>query len=451
MNRRYWALALATLTGGGCETDAPRFVGAAGSTSSGGASSAIVAGRGGQAGSSGGTGGVSAGAGDAAEAGEAGEAGAGALDVCAGEPGAKHFAVSDFGALGDGVTDDMPAFERTLAAVRQHVGPSVIHLGAARSYRLLSAAHPQWSSFEFALDLPSHTVVVGHGSTLLLGPDMRALWLEGVDAVAVCQLDIDYSPLPFTQGNVTAIDAATAGFEVKIAPDFDVPPDVADPPANPPFFGKILHQDGSFPHLFLRKLQRLSAPERVVRVFPTDVAAVSGVSVGESVVLPVAGVGQRDPETVHVFHSGDITLEDVRVFSAPLFVSSLRENHGPLSFRRVEVRPKPGSARLISSWRDAFHVKDNRAGLLFDACYVDHSQDDAFNVSGTWLRIASLASTLAFRILTGACCPRWATRYRSTTRRRGESSDRRRSRAAISRAAGCRWRTRSTVWPQGSS
>ena len=42
-----------------------------------------------------------------------------------------------------------------------------------------------------------------------------------------------------------------------------------------------------------------------------------------------------------------------------------------MTFRRVEVRPKPGSSRLISSWRDAFHVKDNRASLLFDSCYVE--------------------------------------------------------------------------------
>jgi hypothetical protein len=49
--------------------------------------------------------------------------------------------------------------------------------------------------------------------------------------------------------------------------------------------------------------------------------------------------------------------------------------------RNVNVRPRPGSGKVLSSCRDAFHAKGNRAELVFENCILEGLGDDAFNIS----------------------------------------------------------------------
>ena len=49
----------------------------------------------------------------------------------------------------------------------------------------------------------------------------------------------------------------------------------------------------------------------------------------------------------------------------------MQHNEGTVTLRRVQVRPRPGSARITSSWRDGLHVKGNRAALLFEDCVLE--------------------------------------------------------------------------------
>jgi hypothetical protein len=86
----------------------------------------------------------------------------------------------------------------------------------------------------------------------------------------------------------------------------------------------------------------------------------------------------------------DVMLEDVEVWSAPWFACVVQRNEGTVTLRRVQVRPRPGTARITSSWRDGLHVKGNRARLLFEDCVLDGMNDDAFNIATFLSRVASL-------------------------------------------------------------
>nr|MCU0748920.1 hypothetical protein [Akkermansiaceae bacterium] len=85
--------------------------------------------------------------------------------------------------------------------------------------------------------------------------------------------------------------------------------------------------------------------------------------------------------TFHISGNSDITFEDVELWSAPWFGFEVNRNHGKVTFLRTHIRPKPGSGRLMSTWRDGFQVKGNRGPLLWDSCIVSGMCDDAFNIS----------------------------------------------------------------------
>ena len=58
--------------------------------------------------------------------------------------------------------------------------------------------------------------------------------------------------------------------------------------------------------------------------------------------------------------------------------------------RKVHVRPRPGSDKVLSSCRDAFHAKGNRGQLLFVDCILSGLGDDAFNISTHSSRIRKI-------------------------------------------------------------
>ena len=301
--------------------------------------------------------------------------------------------LADFGAVADGATDDGPAIGRAIAAAVAKGGVVAIEFSAGKTYRALSGTHT-FGDFSWLLEGHDNLIFSGHGATLLLGPNVRGIWADGVNNVTVCQLDIDFAPLPFSQGTIRAVAAGT--FDLTIDDGYDVPPDVPAPPSGVPFFGK-LHRvaEGDLLHYYPGKI--LGQGARSLRITALD-ANQPTPAVGDTFVVPVLGVGQRGPEVMHVNQSAGVTIEDVRLFSAPLFSTYISANTGAITWTRVAVMPKPGTTRLISSWRDAFHVKDNRGPITFDTCAVDSSQDDAFNVSAHWMPITQLVSPTRVRV-----------------------------------------------------
>ena len=99
--------------------------------------------------------------------------------------------------------------------------------------------------------------------------------------------------------------------------------------------------------------------------------------------LPVPGLSDRlGPGALfNIEDNADLDFENIEVWSAPWFAFAILRNSGELTFRKVNVRPKPASGRLMSSWRDGFHAKGNSGRLLFEDCTVDGMNDDAFNIS----------------------------------------------------------------------
>src|SRR5262245_6166655 len=83
------------------------------------------------------------------------------------------FDVKEFGAKGDGVTDDTPAIQSAINAAHRNVGGGIVHF--AKGTYLLNSAYPSshpWAFHNLIID--SNVTLLGEtGAKLLQGPNGR--------------------------------------------------------------------------------------------------------------------------------------------------------------------------------------------------------------------------------------------------------------------------------------
>lgn len=299
--------------------------------------------------------------------------------------------VDDFGAAGDGRTDDAPAIQRAIAAA---VGKrATITFTAGRTYRLLSP-HPGTSATAgragmsvLSLEGADGLTIDGQGAKLLLHPDVQFCFARECTNLAIRGFEVDMDPLPFVPGTVEAVDAAGHSLDVRIADGFDVPAaDGSEMPAHPPFFGWLVPTgaDGNLGHYFVQRLTatadprtvRLQAREQSFRQFEGR-----GIVVGTKVSVPVPGLAHVDRRFMQIDRCENVTIAELRIWSLPYFAFNFWNNTGRVRVSDVVIAPKPDTPRLTSAGRDGFHCKDNRAEMIFERCRLAGLRDDCFNIS----------------------------------------------------------------------
>lgn len=308
-----------------------------------------------------------------------------------------------FGVRADGVADDGPAIERLLAAARTAAGPVRLVFPANRTVRATTAPERYIFRFDGTTDL----TVDGQGSTFLLGPDVRFLRLRNSDRMALRNLRVDFDPLPFVDGTVTAVEAEPGCIDVTV-PAGDVErlrggPTKAD--GEQAFFA-MLWYPGPYGlvsrHYWVERMVPGPTPD-TVRVFAgNNFRQFGDIQPGVwRISLPVPGIAHRfgPGACCEIMDNGSVALEDVDLWSAPWFGFRVIRNRGAVSFRRVHVRPKPGTDRLSSTWRDGFHVKGNQGSLLWEDCILVGMNDDALNLSTHCSRVRKVLSPTQLEVL----------------------------------------------------
>lgn len=298
---------------------------------------------------------------------------------------ARVINADDFGIHADGVSDDGPVIDRMLEAAASVAGAVQLVFPEDKIIRVITAS----DRYVFKLDHAERISVDGGGSTFLLAPDVRFLKVTNSRMVAFRNLNIDFDPLPFGDGTVTQVNAKERYIDVRpMSVGQGLPtgvPTLED--GEQRFFG-MLWYPGAYGVMSRHYWVKRMAPgdeAGMVRVFAGDDFGRFGAIEPEAwrISLPVPGIAHRlgPGACLDIYDNEDVTFEDVELWSAPWFGFRVFRNRGEVTFRRVHIRPKPGSGRLTSTWRDGFHVKGNSATLLWEDCIVAGTNDDAFNIS----------------------------------------------------------------------
>lgn len=234
----------------------------------------------------------------------------------------------------------------------------------------------------------------------ILGTDLTttALRLLACENVTLTGLTVDYDPLPFTQGRLTAVDAAarTADFEVSAGY-----PDLADAyleEKNLHLFepGETARWKAGVPDYYPKKIERLSARKGRL-VFSEKAAGFDHLVVGDRLVLNVRG---KQGVLVGEGCSG-LTFKNVTVHAAPGIGILVRfaEEAGTYENVRVTPGPRPAGAtedRLFSTSADAFNAAYVRKGPLLKNCDFSFMGDDAVNLHGVMLPVVKWLDDRSF-------------------------------------------------------
>ncbi len=321
-------------------------------------------------------------------------------------PPERVLRVGEFGAVGDGRTDDGPAIRAALRAAAEAGVPCRV-VFEPRTYRLAP-----WEEHWYALHLADARDIVleGNGATLLCDPASRVLFLERCRRVTVRGFTVDYDPLPCTQGDVLAVDAEGGTFTLRLHEGYPAPPTQEWVEANGGA-GDWRHgvftdgPRGRFTHAWtpVARVEPAGGP-RTYRIAVPDSAreALRKVEPGHCFAMRVPCItaerkarlftqGQTDADrgvflkggplaNLRLAHTEDCTLEEIDQVMAPDMGIHLFDTRGTV-LRRVRARRKPGTDRLMAGMSDGCHCKGNLMGPTFEECSFEALGDDSINVS----------------------------------------------------------------------
>ena len=315
----------------------------------------------------------------------------------------RSFRVSDFGAVGDGATNDGPAVRRAIAAAVAS-GPGATVNFDPVTYRL---DHYKEADYHIPLRGTDGLTLEGNGAELLNAPTNGAFGLTDCRNVCIRGFCVDHAPYGDTQGTIDAVNATAGHFDVQVHPGFPLPPhqeQVVKLAGSGPVgwagwgawaWGSVLDpverrlRRDAAPHYFIDSVVPVPGSPGTYRVTVRDGsrAALGHVDIGDRFYLPLLfGSDGYEAETrgsnFEIVGSSHVRVEDVTFWSGRSGVAFwIVNNEGPLELSGIKVTFRPGTKRIVTTWRDGMHCMNNRVGPVVEGCFFEGLLDDSINLS----------------------------------------------------------------------
>ena len=299
---------------------------------------------------------------------------------------------ADFGVKGDGKTDDGPAIGRAIEAAMEQ--QATLKFESGKVYYIGStdrSAGPFGSPF--AMSGADGVTVDGGGSVFRFAPGISYFALTSNEDIRFCNMKLDLSVSPYLVGTVKSVNGAFVTYTTDIEPHQTY----VDSRNSVNF--SIEYNEGTQqrPHRFIYTMSKTASKEIKVEYEHEN----HGYAVGDTVFLPNPGIGNALSEIMYIAgNTGCMVFENIEVWAAPSFIANVRENDAEIYFENVDYIPGEENNRAIKmvSWRDGYHVKDNRRPIHWNECDVAVLFDDVFNVSNTLGYVTSVKNGNQFTV-----------------------------------------------------
>lgn len=295
--------------------------------------------------------------------------------------------VKDFGAVGDGVTDDGPAIAE---AVRRAVAlgkPVKLQFTPRATYWMASGGElPGVGQAALSLSGARQVILEGEETAFCLGPGVKCLDVVGCEEVVIRGFRFYNRPHVAYLGKLLDIHQEQMYVTVRTPEPLHFEGDMYD--ATGVFFAMPAFNFRE--HLYVTRILRLPEPNTYRLLVQQDHSNRRVLRIIEEkhldLVVPNPGMAHVGVG-FHILSSREIRLEDCEIMESGQFVGAIKGNLGPLYFERVNLRAHPDTVGPICAWRDGFHCKDNRGPIHWKSCIIRDLYDDTFNISCTYLNV----------------------------------------------------------------
>lgn len=296
--------------------------------------------------------------------------------------GLSVFDVGDYGAVGDGVTDDMAAIRAAVTDAR-HAGGGVIRFDGSKIYRPTGQTN---STVECLFDFygASNIKIEGNGATILLHPPDSFAELTYCENIQIDGLKVDYDPLPYYQGTITDINVNNLTIDIDVPERYPEPAVgvIADQDQTKlgPFFGRSFIPDavdsrsGRGENIYVESTALINGDPRKVRIQVPTLVGNSPMKPrvqdafdnnATEFVVPDLLYGHRNGQT-KIYNSSRVTFSNLHFVCMSYFWLGIQHNVGPITLSNVDLKMDNPETELLASWRDGMHIKNGRWGILIE-------------------------------------------------------------------------------------
>ena len=284
--------------------------------------------------------------------------------------------------------DARPLFQAAIAyASKNHIPTVTADRG---SYYFLTQNSPY--QHVFLNGIVNVTVDLQYSDLYFAQSNIDAIVAGNCVNLTLRNFTVDYLQLPFTQLTVTSVNAAARTITVKQIGNYRSPTSF-----NSITFPPGVNDDGYFAFVFrggaeLRTTGRMQAAapanDSSIQITGTDpwaqAANLATIQPGDTLVFNRrAGGGAIFANT-----STGFTLQNVSIYAAGFIgVSSIYGS--TITIDHVQVIPRPGTDRLISTNADGIHLSWSGANNVLSNNTVRRGCDDAIAIDGQWYAIVN--------------------------------------------------------------
>lgn len=325
-----------------------------------------------------------------------------------------YYNVSKYGVKGNGKTDDLPALTRLFLKASQQKRPAKVVFAPGKVYRI--GQHTKDLYGRVLINRANNLVVEGNGCTLLIHPSSRAFAVYRSKNIVIRNFKIDYSPLPYTQGRVTKVDADNYYLEFKIDSGYPSPVTGDETYKNGGKIVDCITANGKTRKFFqghswvkevedlgngtfgvkydLRKQEQLKPgdffcmklpyPEsRLIQNNETKEAAEKG----EFIYTNTANIAAQQCD--------GLILENITSYAAPLMTFVLKGCSRHI-LRNCSIISKDN--RIVAGCSDGMHLKGNEHQPRIENCHIERTMDDAIHIKMSGDAIKEILATNKFKI-----------------------------------------------------
>jgi hypothetical protein len=312
-------------------------------------------------------------------------------------PGAKVFHVKDFGAAGDGVTDDFAAIHKAVIAARA-AGCAILQFDGSRTYRAIGLRDFTEEAL-FDLKGAGHLKIEGNGAMVVLHPPDSFAVVDGAENIQIDGFRIDYEPKPYYQGMIRKIDAEALTIDIDVPDRYPVP-EIGKNHFRAPFFGRSFIPDspgarsGRGDNIYIEEVTRLESERRLRLHIRENALNSDNPSAGmrrrlrhaaeqgaTEFVVPHVRYAHRG-HVNRINRSARVTFRNLLYHGSPHFWMSITHNTGPITLSNVDLKMARPETELFVCWRDGLHIKNSRWGILIEDSDWDGAAtyDDSFAI-----------------------------------------------------------------------